>query len=57
MLSVVPRALRLPYLAVTAAFPGLRDSWCMVAQKPAGWVPRRATPEGVFDDVMKMLSR
>jgi SAM-dependent methyltransferase len=57
MLTVVPQVFRLPYLAVTAAFPGLRDSWCMVAQKPAGWVPRRATPEGVFDDVMKMLSR
>lgn len=58
MLTRLPR-LALPiYLALTRVFTGWRDTWLLVARKPAGWAPRvlsdperqavlaRATPYG-----------
>jgi len=41
MLHRVPRALRPAYQAATAPFQGLKDSWLLVARKPAGWANRR----------------
>ncbi len=40
MLRKLPKWLRLPFRAVTVLFPGWRDSWILVAQKPVGWMPR-----------------
>ena len=39
-LSRVPKWLLWPYLAVTRIFPGMRDSWQLIAAKPAGWTPK-----------------
>lgn len=39
-LSRVPRRLLWAYLAVTKAFPNTRDSWQLIARKPAGWAPK-----------------
>jgi SAM-dependent methyltransferase len=33
----LPAATRIPYLALTGAFDGLRDTWVLVARKPDGW--------------------
>jgi SAM-dependent methyltransferase len=38
----VPAALRPVFKVVGAVCPGFRDSWLLVARKPAGWVPRTA---------------
>jgi SAM-dependent methyltransferase len=56
-LSVVPRRLRPLYLAVTAVFPGWRDSWCLVARKPADWKPRREVPQDILDPILSFLNR
>lgn len=37
MLHRVPNSVRPIYRAVTAMFPGWRDTWVLVAQKPRGW--------------------
>jgi SAM-dependent methyltransferase len=42
MLTKVPARLRGPYRAITRAFPGWRDSWLLVARKPASWTPPTA---------------
>ncbi len=44
-LSRLPRLLRPPYVAVTSLFDGFKDSLCLVARKPAAWVPRREVPD------------
>jgi SAM-dependent methyltransferase len=46
MLTHLPHpALKPLYLALTKLFPGLSDSWSLVAKKPANWTPRRTLPE------------
>ena len=40
MLGQLPAKLRWPYRAVSRLLPNTRDTWSMVARKPAGWVPR-----------------
>jgi SAM-dependent methyltransferase len=44
MLHKLPAGLRPAYQAATAPFPGLRDSWLLVARKPPGWTARRVPP-------------
>lgn len=39
MLAAVPRWLRWPYRLVTGIWRGSRDSWTLVARKPAHWKP------------------
>lgn len=41
MLHRIPAPTRIPYLAVTRLFNGWKDSWLLLAQKPAGWTSRR----------------
>ncbi len=38
----VPRPARPAYRALTVAFPGWRDTWCLVGVKPDNWQPRDA---------------
>jgi len=38
----VPQIARPIYRVVTMAFPGWRDTWCLIATKPADWRPRDA---------------
>jgi SAM-dependent methyltransferase len=45
MLQRLPAALRPIYRGATAIFTGLKDSWTLVARKPAGWKPRKTLPE------------
>ncbi len=40
MLAKVPLFLRPLYLKITDVFDGLKDSWLLIARKPANWVPR-----------------
>ena len=40
MLGQLPARLRAPYRAVSRLMPNTRDTWSMVARKPAGWAPR-----------------
>lgn len=47
MLENLPDRLRLPYLAVTKIFPGWKDTWLLVARRPAGW-SRESVPQADF---------
>ena len=49
MLHRVPRFLQPLYVGLTALFPGWRDSWLLVARKPAGWRPPVALTPQEFD--------
>lgn len=40
MLGQLPPALRGPYRALSRLLPNTRDTWSMLARKPAGWVAR-----------------
>lgn len=40
MLGQLPPRLRRPYTALSRLMPGTRDTWSMVARKPAGWTAR-----------------
>lgn len=51
MLQRVRPSLRTAYLAVSRLMPSTRDTWAMVARKPAGWVPK---PE-LSDDELREL--
>jgi SAM-dependent methyltransferase len=57
MLSVVPRLLRPLYVAATAVFPGWRDSWCFVGQKPSGWTPSRGVDPVNLQAILDHLNR
>lgn len=50
MLSVLPRSLRTPFRLATLPFPGWRDSWLLVARRPADWAPMSppADADGAF---------
>jgi SAM-dependent methyltransferase len=45
MIHKLNASLRPIYRAVTAIFPGWRDSWSLVAKKRPGWQPQRELPE------------
>jgi 2-polyprenyl-3-methyl-5-hydroxy-6-metoxy-1,4-benzoquinol methylase len=45
MLRRIPKALHPPYLAVTSIFPGWKDTWLLLAQKPRGWKPKEVSRE------------
>jgi SAM-dependent methyltransferase len=53
MLNKVPSHLRRLYSGVTHLCPGWRDSWLLVARKPAAWNPR----ESVRGDEMANIYR
>ena len=36
--------LKRMYILITRLFPGWKDSWLLVARKPANWTPRRSIP-------------
>ena len=52
MIDVLPRALRPPYRAVTSLFPGWRDSWLLLMQKPRDWTPAHTLPAELRNEVM-----
>jgi SAM-dependent methyltransferase len=44
LLHKLPGALRPLYRGATAAFRGFKDTWSLVARKPAAWTPREEAP-------------
>ncbi len=40
MLSRLSPKVRPPYLLLTKFFPGLKDSWLLLARKPEEWKPK-----------------
>lgn len=44
MIFVLPRPLQPLYRAISCVFPGWRDSWLLLAQKPPDWQPQRVLP-------------
>ena len=50
----VPSVLRLAYHVATTIFPAWRDTWLVIARKPAGWQARRSIPE---DELTRLLGR
>ena len=51
MLEKVPNRMRKLYLALSRLAPSTRDSWLLVARKPAQWTPRRELDD---DDLRKI---
>jgi SAM-dependent methyltransferase len=56
MLEKVPPRLRSPYLAVTSIFQGWKDSWLLIARKPAAWKPRRTLPDSEIAHILGKAS-
>ena len=52
MLEKVPHRFRRAYLGLSRLFPSTRDTWSMVARKPAGWTPRPA----LSDDELRRVT-
>ena len=48
MLHKVPERVRPLYLGASKLMPGTRDTWSMVARKPAGWEPKVELPDEDF---------
>ena len=56
MLHKIPSAARAPYLAVTKVFDGWKDSWLLVARKPAGWSARRTLSREETKGILPVLT-
>jgi SAM-dependent methyltransferase len=52
MLKKLPSIVRPLYLAVTAVFPGWRDTWLLLAKKPAGWAPCKTLPQNELTKII-----
>ncbi|HEV7565369.1 MAG TPA: methyltransferase domain-containing protein [Microbacteriaceae bacterium] len=48
--------VRLPYVAVTRWFDGLRDTWLLVARKRPGWDPAPAPTPEVAEELRRIYS-
>ena len=48
-LDVLPAYARKPFAAFATLFPGVRDSWMLVARKPENWTPKYAPNPKQFD--------
>jgi SAM-dependent methyltransferase len=56
MLEKLPKAILPAYALITRVFPGWKDSWLLLAKKPAGWMPRKALPRSEFNDILRNVS-
>lgn len=56
MLQRLPNYARLPYKALTAIFPDFRDSWLLVARKPANWNPKDELSDSEFAEIYGVTS-
>ena len=52
----LPGFLEQAYRGVTWAFPGLRDTWLLVAKKRPAWSPKRALTQAEFGEMMKTVT-
>ena len=56
MLEKLPKAVLPAYGLLTRVFPGWKDSWLLVARKPANWIPRRALSRSEFTEIFKNIT-
>lgn len=56
MLRAVPSKIKPIYMLLTKIFPGLRDSWTLVARKPVDWTPNRTISEKEFNRIIGRYS-
>lgn len=56
MLGQVPPRLRRVYRALSRLVPNTRDTWSMVARKPADWAPKRDLPEHEMRQITGLTS-
>lgn len=52
----LPTLVRLPYLAMTKYFDGLRDTWLLVARKRPNWEPVAAPTPDVAEELRQLYS-
>jgi SAM-dependent methyltransferase len=52
MIGRVPSVIRPIYAGLTAIFPGWRDSWSLVAQKPRDWKPNTTISDEHLQKIM-----
>jgi SAM-dependent methyltransferase len=52
----LPRAVRMPYLALTRRADGLRDTWLLVARKRPGWSAPTEPPPDVAEALLRAES-
>lgn len=57
MLGNLPSVLRTPYKMATSVLSGWRDTWVLVARKPANWVAQRTLPDQEFAKIYGQKSR
>ncbi len=51
MLQKLPAKVRPIYKAATVLFPGWRDTWYLIARKPAGWTPQHTVSDQKFAEI------
>jgi SAM-dependent methyltransferase len=56
MLKKLPRNIRPIYIGLTGLFPGLKDSWLLVAKKPGEWKAKRTLPEDELRVIFRLSS-
>ncbi|WP_253662705.1 class I SAM-dependent methyltransferase [Williamsia maris] len=56
MLQNVPPRMRPAYRAISSLFPGVRDSWSMLARKPRGWQARTELSDDELRSVTGLTS-
>lgn len=56
MLHVVPKPLLPLYLLITKIIPDFRDSWLLVAKKPANWQPKRQLSDSEYAEIIGKYS-
>lgn len=56
MTARLPWLVRMLYVGITNFFPGWRDTWLMVAQKPSSWRPKRTLDEDAYRSIIGSMS-
>jgi SAM-dependent methyltransferase len=56
MLHVVPKTVLPIYLLMTKMIPDFRDSWLLVARKPANWEPKRKLSDSEYAQLIGKYS-
>jgi SAM-dependent methyltransferase len=56
MLKKVPPTVRPFYVFLSSIFTGWRDSWMLVARRPANWSPNKNLPKDEFAMIMRKVA-
>lgn len=57
MLHRVPKIAKPLYQLATSAFPDWRDTWVLLARKPAGWTPKRSLTDSEFGSIYGQVNK